>query len=216
MVNKHNVAHNEWVNKMYGDRYLWSKAYLAGNFFDGMRSTQRCEGLHGYLNQYVSIKLILIDFVDQMATLMDRQREIEGKDDYDSCDGNSVCTTHLIKYEEHASKIYTRVVFRELQHQINKERLLTIKEVISDINSKTYRIREFQKPNKEWEVIFHQPSLIAFCQCKLFESKGIPCAHSFLVFKTEDGKQIPESMQLSRWMKQAKINATLPRANQPG
>lgn len=159
MVNKHNVAHNEWVKKMYGDRYLWSEAYLAGNFFDGMRSTQRCEGLHGYLNQYVSIKLILIDFVDQMATLMDRQREIEGKDDYDSCDGNSVCTTHLIKYEEHASKIYTRVVFRELQHQINKERLLTIKEVISDINSKTYRIREFQKPNKEWEVIFHHHSL---------------------------------------------------------
>ncbi|KAL9462660.1 hypothetical protein AB3S75_000627 [Citrus x aurantiifolia] len=84
-----------------------------------------------------------------MERLMDRQQEIEGEDDYDNCDGNPVCTTHLIKYEEHASKIHTRAVFRELQHQINKEGLLTIKEVISDINSKTYRIREFQKPDKE-------------------------------------------------------------------
>lgn len=51
MVNKHNVGHNEWVKKLYGNKYLWAEAYLVGNFFGGMRSTKRCEGLHGYLNQ---------------------------------------------------------------------------------------------------------------------------------------------------------------------
>lgn len=72
MVQKHRVETNEWVKKVYEERKLWAEAYLKGNFFGGMRSTQRSEGMNAYLNHYVNRKLRLRDFVKQMDRLMDR------------------------------------------------------------------------------------------------------------------------------------------------
>lgn len=80
MVRKHKVKANELVKKMYEDKHSWLEEYLKGHFFGGMRSTQRCEGFNGYLNQYVNRKQHLTNFVDQMARLMGRQREIESYD----------------------------------------------------------------------------------------------------------------------------------------
>lgn len=215
LVTKHQLETNEWVNKMYVDRHLWDEAYLLGNFFGGMRSTQRCEGFYAYLNQYVNMKLRLLDFVDQMARLIDRQQEIEGKDDFDSYDGKPILTTHLLNYEEQAANLYTLAVFEEIQRELHQEGLLFLKEIVSDISTKIYCIKKFQKPDKEWRVTFHKPSQLPSCECKLLESKGIPCSHSFFVLKSEDIKFIPESMLRSWWMKQAKLNMKVPETEQP-
>lgn len=83
----HSVESHEWVVKMYSEKTMWAEAYLRGHFFGGMRSTQRSEGMNAYLNHYVSIRMQLIAFVKQMDRLMDRQREVEGKDDFDSAEG---------------------------------------------------------------------------------------------------------------------------------
>lgn len=99
MVRKHKVKANEWVKKMYEDKHSWSEAYLKGYFFRGIRSTQRCEGFNGYLNQYVNRKQQLTYLVDQMARLMGRQREMESYDDYQSSNGKPSLTTHLREYE---------------------------------------------------------------------------------------------------------------------
>ncbi|KAK9187711.1 hypothetical protein WN944_019109 [Citrus x changshan-huyou] len=87
---------------MYEDKHSWSEAYLKGYFFRGIRSTQRCEGFNGYLNQYVNRKQQLTDFVDQMARSMGRQREMESYDDYQSSNGKLSLTTHLREYEQQA------------------------------------------------------------------------------------------------------------------
>ncbi|XP_024042986.1 protein FAR1-RELATED SEQUENCE 5 [Citrus clementina] len=99
MVERHNVETHEWVLKMYREKTMWAEAYLRGEFFGGMRSTQRSEGLNAYLNHYVSIKLRLIAFVKQMDRLIDRQREVEGKDDFDSADDQPVLMTHMKPFE---------------------------------------------------------------------------------------------------------------------
>lgn len=55
IVQRHNVETHEWVLKMYNEKTMWAEAYLRGNFFGGMRSTQRLERMNAYLNHYVSI-----------------------------------------------------------------------------------------------------------------------------------------------------------------
>lgn len=102
--------------------------------------------------------------------------------------------------------MYTKNLFEEVRKKIEKERLLTVNRVISCINSKTYSFREFGKVNKEWNVEFNMVSKLANCGCQLFKSKGIPCSHTFTAFKAEDIQFIPESMQLSRWIKTIELN----------
>ena len=132
LVARHNVENNDWVTKMYTDKHMWAEAFLQGKFFGGMRSTQRSEGMNSFLNHYVSIKLRLISFVKQMDRLMDRQRDVEGKDDYDSVDGRPVLRTHLKAYEGQVGDIYTRAIFRIITNQITKEGVMTTKQVSND------------------------------------------------------------------------------------
>lgn len=100
IVDKHQVGTNEWVRKIYNDRHMWTEVFLRRKFFDGMRSTQRSEGMNAFINHYVNRKLQLIDFVKQMDRLMDREREGEGKEDFDSVDGHPVLITHLKLYDQ--------------------------------------------------------------------------------------------------------------------
>ncbi|KAH9769880.1 protein FAR1-RELATED SEQUENCE [Citrus sinensis] len=106
IVQRHNVESHEWVMKMYREKAMWAEAYLRGKFFGGMRSTQRSEGLNAYLNHYVNIKLRLIAFVKQMDRLIDRQWEVEGKDDYDSKEARPVLITHMKPFEAAAAEAY--------------------------------------------------------------------------------------------------------------
>ncbi|KAK9226089.1 hypothetical protein WN943_011136 [Citrus x changshan-huyou] len=158
-------------------------------------------------NEWVKkMKLQLIEFVDQIDRLMNKQREIEGKDDFDSSYGSPILCTHLRQYEQQAGEIYMKSMFEKVRAELNKEGLLFIKGYIDDISTQTYSIGEFRKANKEWKVVFHHQTKLVACQCQLLESLGISCSHSYTVLKAEDVQSIPECMQLMRWLKIAKIN----------
>ena len=91
---------------------MWTGAFLRGKLFVGMRSTQRSKGMNAFLNHYVNRRLRLIDFIKRMDRLMDRQREEEGNDDFDSCDGHSILITHLKLYKQQAAEKYMGAMFR--------------------------------------------------------------------------------------------------------
>ncbi|CAI0423130.1 unnamed protein product, partial [Linum tenue] len=42
------------------------------------------------------------------------------------------------------------------------------------------------------------------CSCGIFEFCGIPCRHIFCILKAENQIQIPKSLILKRWTKDAK------------
>lgn len=42
---------------------------------------------------------------------MDRQQEVEGRDDFDSAAGRPVLITHMKPYEVAAAAVYTRAMF---------------------------------------------------------------------------------------------------------
>ncbi|XP_024039235.1 protein FAR1-RELATED SEQUENCE 5-like [Citrus clementina] len=205
MVEKHQVGQFEWVRKMYDERQMWAEAFLRGKFFGSMRSTQRSEGMNAFLNHYVNRRLRLIDFVKQMDRLMDRQREGEGKDNFDSCEGSHVLITHLKMYERQAAVTYTRAMFRLVRDELEKEGLLMAIIGGRDVMSTTYFVRHFGVSGNEVKVVITKPTNTVCCRCKLFETNGIPCSHTFVVLKAENITEIPRSIILSRWTKDAKI-----------
>ncbi|XP_015387383.1 protein FAR1-RELATED SEQUENCE 9-like [Citrus sinensis] len=138
---------------------------------------------------------------------MDRQREAEGKDDFNSSDGRPVLVTHLKMYEQQAAEKFTRAMFRLVREEIDKEALLTAEMCDQDIMSTTYRVRRFGSVGKEVKVVINETSKTLSCTCKLLETIGIPCSHSFVVCKAQNMTEIPSSMILSRWSKAAKIKA---------
>lgn len=99
--------------------------------------------MNAFLNHYVNRKLRLIDFFKQMDRLMDRQKEGEGNDDFDSCDGHSVLITHLKLYEQQAAEKYIKSMFRLVRDEIDKEMMLTTVMCGRDVMSTTYLVRHF-------------------------------------------------------------------------
>ncbi|WKA02132.1 hypothetical protein VitviT2T_020355 [Vitis vinifera] len=57
MVANLGLNENRWVTEIYGKRKRWAEAYLRGNFFGGMRTTQRCESMNACLNRFLKIRL---------------------------------------------------------------------------------------------------------------------------------------------------------------
>eukprot|EP00261_Vitis_vinifera_P038416 XP_019079659.1 PREDICTED: protein FAR1-RELATED SEQUENCE 5-like [Vitis vinifera] len=65
MVANLGLNENCWVTEIYGKRKRWAEVYLRGNFFGGMRTTQRCESMNAYLNRFLKIRLRQYEFVQQ-------------------------------------------------------------------------------------------------------------------------------------------------------
>lgn len=208
IVQRHNVESHEWVMKMYREKAMWAEAYLRGKFFGGMRSTQRSEGLNAYLNHYVNIKLRLIAFVKQMDRLIDRQREVEGKDDYDSKEVRPVLITHMKPFEAAAAEAYTRAMFRLVRDQILQEGMLIAVEVASEDNSKSFRVKKWKVSEDECRVHIQGTWDTVSCTCLMMETVGIPCSHLFAVMKVENLEVIPRCMILPQWKKEAKVGVT--------
>ncbi|GAY64419.1 hypothetical protein CUMW_233440 [Citrus unshiu] len=106
-----------------------------------------------------------------------------------------------------AAKRHASAMFRLVREEIDKEALLTAEMCDQDIMSTTYRVRRFGSVGKEVKVVINETSKTLSCTCKLLETIGIPCSHSFVVCKAQNMTEIPSSMILSRWSKAAKIKA---------
>ena len=74
MVKKLGVHGNRWVMDVYAKRRRWAEAYLLGNFFAGMRTTQRCESMNAYLNRFLKLRLRLYEFLQHFDRALTRIR----------------------------------------------------------------------------------------------------------------------------------------------
>ena len=84
MVEKLGLNGNRWVTKIYVKCKRWAKAYLHGNFFGGMRSTQRCESMNACLNLFLKICLQLYEFVQHFDMAIMRIQQNEAKVEFES------------------------------------------------------------------------------------------------------------------------------------
>nr|KYP49383.1 hypothetical protein KK1_028926 [Cajanus cajan] len=58
----------------------------------------------------------------------------------------------------------------------------------------------------ETKFVYDTSRSIFYCECRRFESRGIPCSHIFCAVKEEHMDHIPNSLILTQWTKKAKID----------
>ena len=65
-VEDNNLQQNEWAISIYAKRKSWAWIFLRGNFFGGMRTTQRCESMNSYMSRFLHSKHLMSAFVSQI------------------------------------------------------------------------------------------------------------------------------------------------------
>ncbi|TXG72739.1 hypothetical protein EZV62_001318 [Acer yangbiense] len=204
MVEKFRLNNNEWVSAMYSKRKQWAETFLRDSFFDGMRSTQRCESMNSYLNRFVHCRLKMYEFLKNINRALDRIRNTETFNDYQYSTTTPVYGTHLLGLEKHASQTYTRNVFFLVREEIREEESLSIVNCVQDVDNYTYTFKKFGNANRIWTTRFIPSVNHIHCSCKMFETVGLPCSHSFSVMKAMDMQHISSSLILDRWTTHAK------------
>ncbi|RVW44433.1 Protein FAR1-related sequence 5, partial [Vitis vinifera] len=106
MVAKLGLNENRWVTEIYGKRKRWAEAYLRGNFFGGMRTTQR-------------------------AIL--RIRQNEAKAEFESNNSSPMLSTKLSILENHAATVYTKESFLKFREEMKNAELFFVVEHLEEI-----------------------------------------------------------------------------------
>ncbi|KAL6331659.1 hypothetical protein AAG906_014309 [Vitis piasezkii] len=176
MVANLGLNENRWVTEIYGKRKRWAEAYLRGNFFGGMRTTQSHR-------EYGKT----------------RQRRVRVEQFF------TVLSTKLAILENHAATVYTKESFLKFREEMKNAELFFVVGVVSDHSMRAYTLSKFRHPNLNWEVQFCPDIVTLKCSCMMFESIGIPCCHMVVVMKVEHLEEIPQSCIMKRWTKLAKV-----------
>ncbi|RVW17997.1 Protein FAR1-related sequence 5 [Vitis vinifera] len=106
MVANLGLNENRWVTEIYGKRKRWAEAYLRGNFFGGMRTTQR-------------------------AIL--RIRQNEAKAEFESNNSSPVLSTKLAILENHAATVYTKESFLKFREEMKNAELFFVVGVVEHL-----------------------------------------------------------------------------------
>ncbi|XP_059593079.1 protein FAR1-RELATED SEQUENCE 5-like [Vitis vinifera] len=133
MVANLGLNENRWVTEIYGKRKRWAEAYLRGNFFGGMRTTQRCESMNAYLNRFLKIRLRLYEFVQQFDRAILRIRQNEAKAEFESNNSSPVLSTKLAILENHAATVYTKESFLKFREEMKNAELFFVVGVVEHL-----------------------------------------------------------------------------------
>ena len=95
LVDSFGLENNNWISEVYSKRSKWAESYLRGQFFAGIKSTQRCEGMNSYFNHFLKTRLRLFEFVRQYDRTLAKIRENDPNDGHDIQHTSPVTTTQL-------------------------------------------------------------------------------------------------------------------------
>nr|XP_029151637.1 protein FAR1-RELATED SEQUENCE 5-like [Arachis hypogaea] len=178
-----------------GDHYIkhafWADArnMAAFDYFRdvaGMRSTQRSESMHSFLNKFITRNSTLRQFVKQYDNCLASREQAERE--LDAADFHTVipCTTKSA-IEAQFHHVYTHEKFREVQAQFRGKVSCITRSMHSTLGFTTYEVIE-QVSNSTFNkfvVTYDAESQDVKCHCLLFESRGILCRHSLSVLSFE-------------------------------
>ena len=115
-----------------------------------------------------------------------------------------VLTTGLESIEQGAANVYTREVFKEVKKEMEGVAALFFGGRDSFATTVVYKLMKFGKPGREYRVLYDRNLEKLECQCRLWNTHGIPCSHIFFVMKHEQIPELPEKLIMKRWSKDAK------------
>ncbi|KAI8537876.1 hypothetical protein RHMOL_Rhmol09G0058300 [Rhododendron molle] len=204
MVSHYGLQTNAWVVEIYKDRERWAEAYLLGHFFAGMRTTQRCEGMNSYMNQFLKVRLRLFEFIQQYHRGLDRMRIADAEAETVTEHSTPVLMTELKTLEKNGTEVYTRYIFKLFQEEIQRTSALIVARRVDELERRLYFIEMYAQADSNWTVEYYAIKSRMNCSCLMFESFGLPCSHMIVVMKYEHLLTIPLSLVMRRWTRCAR------------
>ncbi|XP_015964555.1 protein FAR1-RELATED SEQUENCE 5-like [Arachis duranensis] len=92
-INEFNLERNIWLSDLYDERQMWVPIYFQGEFWAGMRSTQRSESMHAFYGGYLHCKSGLVQFVHQYDSVLGNKEQKELEDDAVDSKGVVPCSS---------------------------------------------------------------------------------------------------------------------------
>ncbi|XP_015944684.1 protein FAR1-RELATED SEQUENCE 5-like [Arachis duranensis] len=204
LVSKFKLSENEWVKKTYEIKRMWASAYLNDTFFGRIRTTSQCEGIHSLIKHYIDKKCYLLDLMHNLNEAVRQYRTNELLSDFKSLFSSPVLTTCFEDIEKEAANIFTHNMFKEVRNEILEASKLNVVGHSIDGNKIEVRMNKYQEPAIEYKVRYDRSTNNFACDCRLFESRGIPCSHIFCTMRHDHISTIPNTLIHKRWTKDAK------------
>ncbi|XP_020105097.1 protein FAR1-RELATED SEQUENCE 5-like isoform X3 [Ananas comosus] len=201
LLEKYDLANNEWLCKLFEERDKWALAYGRHVFCADIKSTLQCESLSNVLKKYLSPQLDLLSFFRNYERVLEEHRYAELQADFHA--SQSFPRIPPSKMLRQAANIYTPVVFEIFRKEFEMfmdSMLFSCGEVGT---ASDYRVAITEKP-KEHFVRFESSDCSVVCSCKKFEFTGIQCCHALKVLDFRNIKELPQKYFLKRWRKDAK------------
>ncbi|RVW55562.1 Protein FAR1-related sequence 12 [Vitis vinifera] len=114
LLNKYRMKGNAWLKEMYEKRESWVPLYLRGTFFAGIPVNG---GIKSFFGTLLNAQTPLREFILQYERGLERRREEERQDDFDSSNLQAYLHTKEM-IEEQCRRLYTLTVFKVFQKEL--------------------------------------------------------------------------------------------------
>ncbi|KAJ8767559.1 hypothetical protein K2173_017628 [Erythroxylum novogranatense] len=205
LINKYGLKDNIWFSEMYEKRENWVPLYLRGKFFAGIPVDGTMESFFGtFLNGQTPMG----EFISRYEQSLERRREEERKEDFNSCNLQAFLQTKE-PVEEQCRRVYTLSMFKVFQNELLQSyNYLGIK-TYEEGTIIRYSVRRCGNEIERHAVTFCASNLNASCSCRMFEFEGILCRHVLRIFNLLDVQEIPSRYLLHRWTRNAESGIVL-------
>jgi hypothetical protein len=157
-MTENNLTSNVWLTDMFAIRNMWVPAYFRELPIRClMKATSRCESSNAHFKVNTTSSNTLVQFLLGYDSSLDNQRYNQRIEEFKS----NTCTPDLktgFEIELHASRVYTRTIFSEVQKEILKGMFnCFINNVDIDDHSKVFTISHMDRKGEyvnEFEVLF--------------------------------------------------------------
>ncbi|XP_024962992.1 protein FAR1-RELATED SEQUENCE 5-like [Cynara cardunculus var. scolymus] len=181
MIDKYNLAGDTWFTETYEIRHSWIPAYYKDTPMSGlMKTTSRSETIE---------KQIYRQSVHETLTRTTNPKFVTP-----------------LRLESHASSIYSRNVFFDIQKEIKKAVWFCAIETVEGRDDfKSFVISHKAKrsaDNITYLVGRNYSTNTVECNCNLFTRNGYLCRHAFKVLINDEVECIPKKYVLCRWKRE--------------
>lgn len=199
LLNRYGLKENIWLKEMYENRASWVPLYLRGTFCAGIPMNESIEPFFGTL---VNAQTPLIEFVSRYERGLERRRDEERKEDFNSYNLQAFLQTKE-PVEEQCRRLYTLTVFKIFQKELLQCYSYLGFKIYEEGSASRYLVRKCGNDDEKNIVTFSASNLSVSCSCQMFEFEGVPCRHVLRVFQILDVREIPPRYVLHRWTRNA-------------
>ena len=208
LIKQFDLQNNGWLAGLYEERHRWIPTFVKDTFWAGMSTTQRSESMNAFFDGYVHSNTSLKEFVEQYDNALHKKVQQEEKANARSLNVQ-IQNVSPYEYENQFQQAYTVKKYKQFREQVAATIgcSLTIGLVVNGISQ--FHIEQDILVGKKHKLFktftfpihFNEESTETNCNCRLFESKGMVCAHMIKVWSKKKLQVVLDKYILRRWRK---------------